>query len=83
MKPLKFVRLEIRKPRYDPHPEKSMTNNSKWRQGLFLIFEDYDGQEYDYMPKWDEIRRVNEGKDFIEEKNKELARIYNDTVHKL
>jgi hypothetical protein len=43
---------EIRKPRYDPHPEKSQTNNSTWRQGFFVIF---NGGQYDYMPLWRDL----------------------------
>ena len=74
MKPLKFKRFEIRKPRYDPHPEKSLTKNSSWRQGLFLVFEDYDGVEYDFMPKWDHVQELNKKKEEIEIINKELAR---------
>lgn len=72
--PLKFKRVEIRKPRYDPHPEKSLTNNSEWRKGFFIIFEDYKGQEYDYMPKWEEIQTINNKKNEIELINKNLAR---------
>lgn len=74
MIPLNFKKFEIRKPRYDPNPEKSKTNNSKWRVGLFIIFEDYQGNEYDYMPKWDECAELNRMKDIVEELNKDLAR---------
>lgn len=74
MKPLKIKRIEIRKPRYDPNPEKSKTDNHDWRVGLFLVFEDYNGNEYDYMPKWNELDLVNERKYRVEELNRELAR---------
>ena len=74
MKPIKFKRIEIRKPRYDPHPEKSTTNNSDWRMGLFIIFEDYNGIEFDYMPKWNEIEELIQKKGEIELINKQLAR---------
>jgi len=73
MIPLKFKRMEIRKPRYDPHPEKSTTNNSEWRQGLFLIFEDYSGNEFDYMPQWEELSTLPRMKELIEDINKNLA----------
>lgn len=46
---LKFKKIEMRSPKWDSHPEKSTTNNSTWRQGLFIIFEDYDGKLYDYL----------------------------------
>lgn len=74
MFPIKFKRIEIRKPRYDPHPEKSLTNNSNWRQGLFIVFEDYNGNEFDYMPKWGEIALINEKKIEVEILNKELCK---------
>ena len=74
MKPLKFKRVEIRKPRYDPHPESSKTNNSDWRVGLFVVFEDYHGNEYDYMPKWAEVNEIDNGRVAVEQQNKELAR---------
>lgn len=74
MIPIKFKRIEIRKPRYDPHPEKSTTNNSEWRQGLFIVFENYQGQEMDWMPKWNELEQIKAGQKEIEDKNKQLAR---------
>lgn len=73
MKPLKYVRCEIRKPRYDPHPDKSTTQNSEWRQGLFLIFEDYDGKEYDYMPTWKQLSEILDGRATVEKINQRLA----------
>ena len=74
MKPLKFVRLEIRKPRYDPHPEKSTTNNSDWRLGLFVIFEDYQGNQFDWMPKWDEVVELRGFREVAEQVNKEVCK---------
>ena len=74
MIPIKFKRIEIRKPRYDPHPEKSTTNNSAWRQGLFIIFENYNGVEMDWMPKWNELEEIKAGQKTIEDKNKDLCR---------
>jgi hypothetical protein len=70
---LKFKRVEIRKPKCDPHPEKSSTNNHEWRKGLFIIFEDYNGQEFDWMPKWDEIATIEESRVNIDDLNKILA----------
>lgn len=74
MKALRFKRIEIRKPRYDPRSESSNTNNSVWRLGLFIIFEDYNGVEYDYMPKWSEVQELQRKKVEVEEANKELAK---------
>ena len=74
MKPLKFKRVEIRRPRYDPNPHKSVTNNSGWRVGLFIVFEDYDGEEFDYMPKWKEVEELNKRRVEVEKVNKELAK---------
>jgi len=73
-KPIKFKRVEIRKPRYNSHPEKSKTDNSEWRKGFFVIFEDYNGEEYDYMPKWEHLAQMENGRKFIEELNSKLAR---------
>ncbi len=74
LKPIKFKRVEIRPPRYDPNPEKSKTNNSEWRQGFFVVFEDYNGEEYDYMPKWEHLAQMESGRKAIEELNSFLAR---------
>ena len=73
MKPIKFVKTEIRKPRYDPRPESSKTNNSEWRQGLFVIFEDYQGNRFDWMPKWSEIEELKKKIPETEQINKDLA----------
>ena len=73
MQPIKFNNIEIRKPRYNPNPNKSKTNNTEWRMGLFIVFKDYNGNIYDYMPKWDEIELLIEKKKEIEKINKELS----------
>jgi hypothetical protein len=74
MKPLKFKRIEIRAPKWDPHPEKSTTNNHEWRKGLFIIFEDYSGNVFDYMPKWNELQTILKGKESVEAVNKKLCK---------
>lgn len=74
MKPITFVEIEIRQPRYDPNPEKSKTNNSAWRHGLFVIFKDYKGNIFDWMPKWDEIDNLKIMKDKVDYINSELAK---------
>jgi hypothetical protein len=74
MRPIKFKGIEVRTPRYDPHPEKSTTNNSAWRQGLFIIFEDYNGNVFDWMPKNSEIQIINYEKEKIESLNKKLCK---------
>jgi len=71
---LRLLRVEIRKPIFDLHPEKSTTNNSEWRQGFFLIFKDNYGNEYDWMPKYSELDEINLKRVEIEEINKELCR---------
>ena len=55
-KQIKMTRIDIRKPRWDPHPEKSKTKNWNWRQGLFPIF---DNGKYDWMPLFKEISQMN------------------------
>lgn len=74
MIPIKFERVEIRKPRTDPNPHKSKTNNSAWRKGLFLVFRDYRGNTFDYMPKWCELELINDNKEVVESVNRELAK---------
>lgn len=71
--PIKFKRIETRKPRWDSHPEKTLTQNWKWRQGLFIIFEDYDGNEFDWMPKDIEISEINQARVDVERLNQVLA----------
>lgn len=71
---LKFKRIEIRRPKWDPNPEKSTTENHEWRQGLFVIFEDVQGVEYDYMPKWQELEAINSGRSEVESLNRRLCK---------
>jgi len=75
---IKMIRTEKRKPRWDPHPEKSKTDNSEWRLGFFVIFE---GGGFDWMPKNDEIDKFSHflGKDqkvFVIFENKKYSRKY-------
>lgn len=74
MRPLKFIGVEIRAPRTDPNPEKSKTNNHFWRQGIFILFQDYKGNKFDYMPKWEEIEKINSMRDKVELINREMAK---------
>jgi len=74
MKPIRFVRVEVRAPKWDPNPEKSKTNNHLWRKGLFFVFRDYDGNEFDFMPRWDELELMRVSEPFIEEVNRCLAK---------
>ncbi len=74
MTPIKFKRLELRRPRWDPNPKKSKTDNHDWRIGMFIIFEDYDGKEFDYMPTWKQLDDFNDYRKKAEERNKQLAR---------
>ena len=70
---LKFKRIDIRKPFFDPNPEKSKTNNHKWRRGLFIVFTD-GKEEWWYMPTWKEIEELNEEMKRVEMINSELAK---------
>ena len=74
---LKFERVEIRRPFFDPHPEKSTTNNHDWRQGLLVWFIDKDGKKFVWMPKWKEVENISTGKDVVEEVNKSILRTLN------
>jgi hypothetical protein len=74
MIPVIFKRIEIREPKWDNNSNKSITNNQRYRKCLFIIFEDYNGNEYDYMPKWDEIDEFSKKKKEIDELNKSLLK---------
>ena len=73
MKPINFKRIEIRKPRWNNNPNEE-TKNTEYHKCLFIVFEDYDGVEYDYMPRWDELKSLQESKNYIEDLNKKLAK---------
>ena len=73
---IKFDRVELRKPFFDPNPQKSMTNNHAWRIGLFIVFKDSYGKESWYMPKYSEIDQLLQGKLKVEQINKDLARTH-------
>lgn len=71
---LKVSAIKIQKPLFDPHPEKSLTNNHDWRQGLLVFFKDNQGKEFVWMPRWDEVASINNLKSEVERINSELAR---------
>ena len=76
MKPLRFKRVEIRQPRASSHkPELTTTNNKDWKQGLFIVFEDYDNNLYDWMPCWKELGIIEQQKETIEDINSSLAKL--------
>jgi len=70
---IKFKKSEIKKPDFDPHPEKSTTNNHAWRVGLIVTFVDHFGNEFEYMPKWDNLEEINKKKSEVEAINKRLC----------
>lgn len=72
-KPIIFSRIEYRQPKWGHKEEKTKTNNKDWKMGLFMIFEDYQGNEYDYMPKWKEIDELKKSQYEIEIINSFLA----------
>ncbi len=84
MNVLLYDRIVIKTPDFDKHPEKSKTNNTDWRKCLFIIFKDFDGKEYSFMPKWSDIQQFNAQKDSIEKMNSDIAK-YNsiDLARKL
>ena len=79
---LKFNRIEIRKPYFDPNPQKSTTQNHEWRQGLMVIFTDNNGREFIYMPKWADLEIINTGKGKVEIINKRLCAENSKEVNK-
>jgi len=40
---------------------------------MFVVFKDSMGNEYDYMPRWDELVTINKCRDDIESLNKHLC----------
>lgn len=73
---IKFERVEFKKPDFDPNPHKSKTNNHAWRIGMFIIFKDREGNEYSYMPKWQDLKTFNDKSFEIEIINKEQCKKY-------
>jgi hypothetical protein len=69
---IKFERVEIREPYFDPNPQKSKTNNQSWRKCLMIVFKTKDGDEFHYMPRWDELSTISQSKSAIETMNKQL-----------
>jgi len=84
MKPMKFKRFEIRPPRWNNYNKPTVTDNGKWgNQGLFIVFEDYFGNEFDWMPKWNEIKELNDKKNEVEAINKKLCKEYMEKLNEL
>ena len=75
---IKFDRVEIRRPFFDPNPHKTTTENHEWRQGMFVVFKDRYGRELWYMPRWGEITEINKKKEEVEEINRKLCREANE-----
>ena len=74
MKPIKFKRVEFRKPGWGFDPQKTKTDNEAWRKGLFVVFEDYNGQEFDWMPRWDQVVLITGAKESADIINSDLAK---------
>ena len=58
-------------PKYDPNPNKSKTNNHKWRKCLIIEFRDRKGNLYSWMPTNIEVNDMVIAKAEVEEINKE------------
>lgn len=69
---VKFKCIKIDVPFFDPHPEKSTTGNHVWRQGLMVYFYDQEGKEFIWMPKWEDLKKINSGHQIVEETNREI-----------
>lgn len=69
-----FNRCEIRRPYYDNGRKPTTTDNKTWNVGLFVVFRDREGREYVWMPRWKDFEAIQDNKDVVEQKNKELAR---------
>src|SRR5574343_90217 len=67
----------IEHPSFDPHPEKSTTNNHAWRQGLFVVFRDRFGHEFQWMPRWADIEELNKKRVEVDLINKRLCAQHN------
>lgn len=74
---IKVVDIEIKHPDFDPNPQKSTTNNHKWRQGLFVNFMDNMGNKYSWMPKWKHLEELVVMREKVEAINKELCKLHN------
>lgn len=71
---LKVHSFDIVRPGFDLHPEKSTTDNTRWRQGLFVVFKDKNGDLFKWMPKWDEIDTLLQKKDEVEMVNRKICK---------
>lgn len=69
-----FDRCEIRRPYYDNLRKATTTGNQSWNVGLFVVFKDRGGNETVWMPRWKDVEKIQDNKDLVEHKNKELAR---------
>jgi hypothetical protein len=77
-KTLRVVSVEFITPSYDPHPEKSTTNNYAWRKLLAVILRDNYGNTFDWIPRWNELEDINKKKFEIEQLNKDLLKQQNE-----
>ena len=73
MKPIKFKSVDMHAPKWGHDESRTTTNNKDWKQGAFIVFEDYEGNEYEFMPKWADLMKMNNIAILTEQTNKQLA----------
>lgn len=80
VKSIKFDRFIVDKPFFDNNPQRSTTNNVHYRKVLMMVFKDWQGKEYIFMPKWADVINLNTQSVEVELMNKRLYREQNIEV---
>lgn len=63
--------INIDKPDFDPHPEKSTTNNHKWRKCVIITFPNCS---FKWIPTYKQLEEIKEKLQECEELNKKLCK---------
>jgi hypothetical protein len=63
---------EVTEPLYDLHPERSKTDNQRYRKCLLIRLKTRAGSELLWMPKWAEIDLLGKMKNDVDSLNKDL-----------
>ena len=65
------LKISIQKPDWDPHPEKSTTNNHEWRKCVIVEFPNCD---FKWIPTYKQIEDITKELILCEELNKVLCK---------
>lgn len=66
------ISISIERPEWDPHPEKTTTNNWAWRKCVIVRFQN---QSFRWIPTYNDLDDIKKALDECEATNSQMARL--------